>query len=1036
MILADYSVNVQAKVDSKALDALESKIKSLQNSQININLNVSGAVNQINAIAQAAQNAGKGMSTAFNMKDNAFTNGSMEAAIARVNKGMSSMQQNTAAYDKANKSLGDMRQAYEDAGNAIAKNDAAAAKSATSQFNLANKIASNQQKTVKYNGDLLESEKKVYDMQRQMSEYWDKNTNMHDTAQGQQLKYQYQQLEAGKTTIAQSQQISAEYARIKKEVSASGLAGKSMWTELGDAGKRLMEFTGAYTAIQKGIDLVSNSVKELKEVDNQLTEISKVSDLTDTQITKLGQDAFDSASKWGKTAGDYLSGYTEMARAGFRGNTAKGMTDLSVMAQAAGDLDADTANSYLLATNAAFQYDGSVEKLTAALDGQNQVSNLNAVSMQDMAEATGKAASVASTYGVKVDQLSALIGTMQATTQQGGDAVGTALRNILMNVENTKTKTIVDTFDQIGVAQTQMVNGAKKSRSAIDILRDLHSVWQDLATDDPMRNTILNTLGGKRSANQLAALMNNWDQYEKMLAQYSQGGGSAMREAEKSANNWQGSLNRLSNTFTGLVQNFANSKGITNAINMLNNVLKVIDQITSKVGALGSLGGLMGFISGARGQSPFASAIMSALGGNGSGKGILTGLFRQIAPTELFKKTKDSIDSATQSTGKFAEGMKKGATAAKETATATGEMQKNVENSSNATSDMGEKVSQGVGASLKSLASSLISGVISAGVNMLVGMALQAVFTAVDNKIHEREYAAEKAATSYATAQESQSNLEDTESQLKDVDDQIAAIKSKGTLTLVDKAQLQDLEQTRTKLESIKELQEIQRNSDVKQAASDALDAWNKGYGKGAKYFASGNAQQVAQAYYKQQLQDYTNTYNKYAGYATTTSRWATSTGMPVPKDMNLTGEGTDKNNIADLITRNINNAKNLNTLQKQLRLNELSTSNRMSEEQLKSVSDDITKYQTAITNNQSALSEAASNIHDSMSQITIASNLANVSLTTDQQAAYKQMQQMYDAIGTSYKETDKATYDTWLPRAYCRPYDKHQRHQNYHQRH
>lgn len=621
--------------------------------------------------------------------------------------------------------------------------------------------------------------------------------------------------------------------------------------------------------------------------------------------------------------------------------------------------------------------------------------------MQDMAEATGKAASVASTYGVKVDQLSALIGTMQATTQQGGDAVGTALRNILMNVENTKTKTIVDTFDQIGVAQTQMVNGVKKSRSAIDILRDLHSVWQDLATDDPMRNTILNTLGGKRSANQLAALMNNWDQYEKMLAQYSQGGGSAMREAEKSANNWQGSLNRLSNTFTGLVQNFANSKGITNAINMLNNVLKVIDQITSKVGALGSLGGLMGFISGARGQSPFASAIMSALGGNGSGRGILTGLFRQIAPTELFKKTKDSIDSATQSTGKFAEGMKKGATAAKETATATGEMQKNVENSSNATSDMGEKVSQGVGASLQSLASSLISGVISAGVNMLVGMALQAVFTAVDNKIHESEYAAEKAATSYATAQESQANLEDTESQLKDVNDQISAIQSKGTLTLVDKAQLQDLEETKTKLEAIRTQQELQRNADAKQASSDALDAWNKGYGKYADYFTgktSAASKYMAEIRAEALQQDQAGlAYNPYYS------------GNSVPY-YGMTGEGQDKNNIADLITRNSNNVKELTRLQ-----NDIKTNRHLTESDLKDETDSITQYQEAITNNQSALSDAASSIHDSMSQITLASQLTGVSLTTDQQKALDQMQSMYNAIGNSYKETDKATYDTWL---------------------
>ena len=56
--------------------------------------------------------------------------------------------------------------------------------------------------------------------------------------------------------------------------------------------------------------------------------------------------------------------------------------------------------------------------------------------MQDMAEATTKAASMASELGVAEDQLSAMIGTIESRTKAGGNEVGTALKSLLINVQN------------------------------------------------------------------------------------------------------------------------------------------------------------------------------------------------------------------------------------------------------------------------------------------------------------------------------------------------------------------------------------------------------------------------------------------------------------------------------------------------------------------------------------------------------------------------------------------------------------------------
>lgn len=230
-----------------------------------------------------------------------------------------------------------------------------------------------------------------------------------------------------------------------------------------------------------------------------------------------------------------------------------------------------------------------------------ECTNRNSVSMQDMAEATTQAASMASELQVSEQSLSAMIGTIEARTKAGGNEVGNAIKSLLINVTNLNNSKIVDTFEKAGVAQTEFVNGAEQMRNPIDILEDLSKVFNSLAESDPLRNEILMNIGQKYQANKLSALLSGWSDYEKMLQDFSEGTGSAAVEAEKSANNWEGSLNKLSNSFTGLVQNFANSDAIISTINLFNDLVKGIDSVTSAIGPLSSLLGGLGLVQGVKG---------------------------------------------------------------------------------------------------------------------------------------------------------------------------------------------------------------------------------------------------------------------------------------------------------------------------------------------------------------------------------------------------------------------------------------------------
>ena len=162
------------------------------------------------------------------------------------------------------------------------------------------------------------------------------------------------------------QKIAANFRNIKAEAKSLGLTGGTIFTSLWANIKKFSSWMSVTSLVSTFVMDIRNAITELKEIDTILTEISKTSDLTTEALAKLGKTSFDSASKYGKKASDYLTGVQEMYRAGFQ--NAPEMSELSILAQAAGDLTSDAANDYLIATNSAYELGGSIEKLNAVLD--------------------------------------------------------------------------------------------------------------------------------------------------------------------------------------------------------------------------------------------------------------------------------------------------------------------------------------------------------------------------------------------------------------------------------------------------------------------------------------------------------------------------------------------------------------------------------------------------------------------------------------------------------------------------------------------
>lgn len=440
-------------------------------------------------------------------------------------------------------------------------------------------------------------EKRV-NMINTLNNYLAKNTAMSSKSRKEIEKWIATLASSDDMTVGSIKNINTQFQTLDAQLRKTGQLGLSFKDKIGQAWEKFGGWSLATGTLTSVVSKTRSAIGEIKELDNILTEISKTSDLTATQLEKLGDSAFNTASEYGKKASDYLTGVQEMYRAGF--DNAEDMAELSVLAQSAGDMDSTLANDYIIATNAAYKYKGSVEDLNKVLDSQNYITNNAAISMKDIADATTETASVAAQYGVEIDELSALIATATANTRESGSEVGTALKAILINLQDTTSEPVTETFDALGISMTKVVDGAEKLKTPIELIYELAEAYNSLPEGDAMRANILNEIGQKRHANTLAAILSDMESFEGMLDLYndSSANGSAMREAEKSASNLQGALNKLSNTWTDIVDNVFNSKGLTTAVNLLNELLKLVNGITDTLGSWGTIGlGLGAFLS-------------------------------------------------------------------------------------------------------------------------------------------------------------------------------------------------------------------------------------------------------------------------------------------------------------------------------------------------------------------------------------------------------------------------------------------------------
>ncbi len=330
------------------------------------------------------------------------------------------------------------------------------------------------------------------------------------------------------------------------------------------------------------------------ELDEAMTELKKVTNETDTAYKAFLTSASARAKKVGSSLVDVVSATADFARLGNTIAESEQLADAALVYKNVGDgiSDITQATESIIATMQAFGMEAS--QAMSVVDKFNNVGNNFAISSGGIGDALLRSAAAMKAANNTLDETIALI-TAANTIVQNPDVVGTTMKTVSMYLRAAKTEAedagestegmansvseLRDEIMQLTGKKVDILEPDGSFKSTYDILKALSEVWGELS--DTSQANILEMVGGKRNANVVSSLLENFDVAARSLETSAQSAGSALKENEIYLESISGKLQAFSATFQSLSSHLIDTGLVKGIISIGTGLLEAVDYLAA-----------------------------------------------------------------------------------------------------------------------------------------------------------------------------------------------------------------------------------------------------------------------------------------------------------------------------------------------------------------------------------------------------------------------------------------------------------------------
>ena len=450
---------------------------------------------------------------------------------------------------------------------------------------------------------LVKQDSKIADIISQMKIFRSQNTNM-SSSQKQNLDsiidYAEELKNAGKVTAQEIEKIKISFSGLKADVASTGNMGKNFFSQIGN---RLTDmnskFVAQFLSWQDWIRYIQQGINTVRELDEAMTEVRKVSEATESQYASFQRTIASTAKEIASTNKELLNSSADFLRLGYNLEQAEDLAKNATLFVNVGDgVDTTAATEDMITAMKAF--DIKAEESIKIVDDYNQIGNKFALSATDIGEAMKRSASALETGNNSFEQSIALITAMNEIVQNS-ENTGNTLKVFSLRLRGAKAELESMGEDTDGLCESTsklreqikaltgvdiMIND-NTFKSTTDIVKELGKVWENLS--DSSQAATLELVAGKTRANNVAALLKNYEQIDEVLKSLGDAEGSAERENEAIIESINGRIKILSATAEEFWQTFLDTDTIKNAVTLGTDLLNLLTKIIDKFGVLPTL---------------------------------------------------------------------------------------------------------------------------------------------------------------------------------------------------------------------------------------------------------------------------------------------------------------------------------------------------------------------------------------------------------------------------------------------------------------
>ena len=407
------------------------------------------------------------------------------------------------------------------------------------------------------------------------------------------------------TTEMEKTKLDSKFATLKSQISAEGLTGNSIWTELSRGFKQIGQFAMTYGMIQSTVmQIPRKMVSAVKDVDSAMTDLYKVTDETDQRYQQFLGNAGNTSRDLGRNMSSYITQTANWAKLGYTLDESEQLAKKSSIYSNVGEVSDDTAVSDMVTAMKAFNIEAKdSEKI---INSYNKLGNEFAVTSADIGEGISNSASSLATAGNDFDQSVAMLTGMSEITQSASEA-GNALKIVSMRLRgyDEETQSYTNDVEELSGKVADLTKTAETPggislftddtkqtyKDTYTLMEDISKVYDKLTDKD--QAALLETIAGKNRGNQIAALIQAFQsgQVQKAYEASLNSENSAQEEQDR----WMESIEAKQQKFASQFQQFSNdfisSDLVKGVVDSGTGILGFLDTAVQKFGALQTLVG-------------------------------------------------------------------------------------------------------------------------------------------------------------------------------------------------------------------------------------------------------------------------------------------------------------------------------------------------------------------------------------------------------------------------------------------------------------